>query len=371
MKKIISSLISPISSRTKDMSVTGMLRAGFLALGAMILVAGGIVWNDTRTISDEMHDFHDVELEVNQEVASAALQLVQVQQFLTDAALTHAKEPLQEAQHAASAFRQSMDNLESKIAQVDQSEADVLTKAIATIRPQFEQMLSIGLNMVEVYKTEGHQAGNKVMELFDGQVSGLGDTMTGLADYALKHMRDALEADIHHIEIFQITFGVIMLILLGICITIYRVVAGGISGRINPVLVVLQEWSTGSMEPRITDIQGRGEIADMSRAVNNIGDQVETLLREIVSSLNQLQAGNLERRIDSRALSTGMVQVASVVNASLDAMAAFNRKAASDQQRTEEFEVVISDVTEKLQTLSIQTDDTADALAAMATQSSA
>jgi len=170
---------------------------------------------------------------------------------------------------------------------------------------------------------------------------------------------------IHELWLFWLLAVVMLVVVFGL----YRLTVSTFRTRLSKVLKTLQDWSNGSLQSRVTYISGKGQIADISWAVNDVGDRVETFLREAQSSMDGMAKGDLDRRIDPRGLYDDMKQVGGIMNASLDDMAVFKRKAMHDKERTDQFEVVIGDVSEKLKTVSKQTDDTADSLADMAGQS--
>ena len=156
-----------------------------------------------------------------------------------------------------------------------------------------------------------------------------------------------------------------------IAAVVYSVAAKMMRLRLTKILDTLDVWTKGDLGARITNVQGGGNIANISRAVNDTGDRVETFLREVQSSVEGIAGGNMDRRIDTRGLYSDMQRVGDIINESLDQMATFKRKAIKDQARTAEFEKTISIISENLKNLSISADDTADALAAMATEAAA
>jgi len=166
-------------------------------------------------------------------------------------------------------------------------------------------------------------------------------------------------------------FGLMAVAMLASVFALYRFTVATFNERQGKLLDVLQDWSEGNLQRRVTGIKGQGKISRISWAVNDVGDRVETFLRESQSAMGGMAKGDLDRRIDTRGLYDDMKQVGEIINNSLDEMAIFKRKAMRNEQRTNQFETVIGKVSENLQSVSIQTDNTADALAAMATQSAA
>ncbi|WP_241697089.1 methyl-accepting chemotaxis protein [Mariprofundus sp. KV] len=150
----------------------------------------------------------------------------------------------------------------------------------------------------------------------------------------------------------------------------YRFTVNVMNERQGKILETLKCWADGEMQERITGIHSKGQIAKISWEINNTGDRVETFLREVQASLDAMANGNFDRRIDTRGLYPDMKQAGNVINESLDKMAAFNRKAEQDMGYIRSFEETILSVSDQLTKLANYTDETADTLAAMATESS-
>lgn len=158
-------------------------------------------------------------------------------------------------------------------------------------------------------------------------------------------------------------------VIMAVCLVAYLTVSTVFDKSLTQILETLESWSTGSMGRRITGITDKNKIGRISWALNNVGDRVETLLREVQASIEGLNHGIMNRRIDSRGLYADMVRVAEVVNGSLDETAAFYEKALSDQKRIAEFEQSINTISTSLNDLSLQTDETSGVLAKMADSS--
>jgi len=156
-----------------------------------------------------------------------------------------------------------------------------------------------------------------------------------------------------------------------ICAGVYRTLCGAINQRMQPILDVLLEWHQGSMEPRVTGIRSPASLEGrIAWAVNNIGDQVETLTRESIAAIDGIAGGDLDRRIDTRGMSREMARVSSVINRTLDSVAAANRKALADRGHIDHFKDSIEEVVSRLAQISASTGERAQALAAMAEESS-
>ena len=76
----------------------------------------------------------------------------------------------------------------------------------------------------------------------------------------------------------------------------------------------------GNFENRQHDIKGGGELEWLAWNVNDLFDQLESILREINTSIEYASKNKYFRRINSTGLNTTFVKTGNLVNVSLDAM---------------------------------------------------
>ncbi|MBK6999113.1 MAG: methyl-accepting chemotaxis protein [Rhodoferax sp.] len=94
-------------------------------------------------------------------------QVVQVQQFLTDASATRTPEgegSWKEAEAARQQFLQLLDGFESVYRQQNDQE---MTRQLKELRQRFDAFYTEGVSMARAYVSNGTEAGNVVMEKFD------------------------------------------------------------------------------------------------------------------------------------------------------------------------------------------------------------
>ncbi|WP_374401592.1 methyl-accepting chemotaxis protein [Niveibacterium sp.] len=126
---------------------------------ALVVVLAAVVvlqLSALRAQSEYEHSVTDVMVD---QLAAAKLQIVQVQQFLTDASATGEQDGVADAEKAYAAARASLAKL-SGLAPAFAAEVEALSREV-------EQLREVGMRMVEAYKT-GREAGNQVMKGADG-----------------------------------------------------------------------------------------------------------------------------------------------------------------------------------------------------------
>ena len=76
----------------------------------------------------------------------------------------------------------------------------------------------------------------------------------------------------------------------------------------------------GNFENRQHHIKGGGELADLAWNLNDLFDQIESILREVNTSIEYASQNKYFRRINSTGLNSTFVKTGDLVNISLDAM---------------------------------------------------
>ena len=83
----------------------------------------------------------------------------------------------------------------------------------------------------------------------------------------------------------------------------------------------------GNFENRQHHISGGGELADLAWNVNDLFDQIESILREVNTSIEYASQNKYFRRINSTGLNDTFIKTGNLVNISIDAMQEeFNKK---------------------------------------------
>jgi len=121
-----------------------------------------------------------------------ALDVVQVQQFLTDASATHNRDGFAEAGKYAKSFKTGIQSYKKRY-----HEHPVKLKEIAEIDASFDRYYDSGKQMAEVYILKGLEEGNKIMEGFDKNASDITQKVFTLRDLEVAVAKDK----VHNISV--------------------------------------------------------------------------------------------------------------------------------------------------------------------------
>ena len=215
---------------------------GLTALGVAVGITGLVIIVDVRSELPQYQDMSDhAKLasdhadDLLNDVLSAKLDVVQVQQYLSDISATRGKDGLDDGFAKAAEFAKKFDE-ESKSA-VAHAQALGLTKIVdglKSVQGQFPAFYSVGQDMAKAYVAEGPAAGNHLMPTFDPKADALGkaldesvelthvaigDVLQGLKDKALEMKANG--NGLLNLVITAIALSVIIAALIGIYIWLY------------------------------------------------------------------------------------------------------------------------------------------------------
>lgn len=132
----------------------------------------------------ELHRIQGDAAEIDQNVLpyailadQMAIDVVQVQQFLTDASATHNRDGFAEAGKNAVSFKSGIQSYKKRYAGNPQK-----SKEIDEIEASFDSYYDGGQKMAEVYIAKGIDEGNIIMEGFDKKASDISKKMSALRD---------------------------------------------------------------------------------------------------------------------------------------------------------------------------------------------
>jgi methyl-accepting chemotaxis protein len=129
---------------------------------AVFLVVAGLTFVAFTLTRSEVASVKEEYLPTTLLAEEMALQTLQVQQSLTDAALTRRAETLQEAAKAAAAYHTAEQNFRKLAGRDGETQ-----KTLDSLNRDFETLYATGKTMVTAYQTQGLAEGNRVMVDFD------------------------------------------------------------------------------------------------------------------------------------------------------------------------------------------------------------
>ena len=162
-------------------SFNARLLMGFGALMLLMIFLIGMALQQFSNVQTGMVKLRDVVSPQAWAAERMALDVIQVQQFLTDVSATHDPEGYSDAEAFANDFKKTIETQrENKLSATQVAELDAIDQA-------FDAFYQLGKRMAEAYISGGTQTGNVLMEEFDKTSLILAGRMTAFRDEAVDH----------------------------------------------------------------------------------------------------------------------------------------------------------------------------------------
>ena len=262
--------------------------------------------------------------------------IVQIQQFTTDASLVGEREPLGEARA----------NLEEALQRLDRLESLTHASSLPALRDGSEALYAEGEAMFQAYQSGGREAGNRAMEQLDARSAEL-DQLARREGERLERARAetaaSAQASIRQLE--WLGFGLVLL-LVALAVTFSALVRGLV---LRPVRALDRQLSDlvsgeGDLTRRLPE-NGEDEFGQLAGRFNRLLEGWLSMMRDLSASSGELQGAardleGLARRTlgqaEAQASATGQVAVgAQQLEASAVEIVDLTRQ-ASEQARTAE-----------------------------------
>ncbi len=351
-------------------SVPQVMGYAFGFVIVILSVAGFFIEQAVDTVGEEVTRLQNISLEAESAADGMAYDVVQVQQFITDAALTGNAEGLNEASAAQERFNSRADRLKALLTQgyelIGEEPPKAEIRLLDEMKEEVSDLVDVGLVMASTYWSEGREAGNEVMKGFDESSSAVS---SGPAK-AIKRLRERTAKMMASKMVFVETMVTGQAVVIGLLlVAVFFVVRNALRSRLLPMINALRAWEGATMEARITNIRTSGLTGDLSWALNDFGDRMEAFMRDLTASLTAMSAGQSSRRMDLRGLSPEMRRSADLVNTALDAMARSGQSANEDKEATQKFEQDVRELVTRLAEVGAQMRNRAERVAALAEDS--
>jgi len=277
--------------------------------------------------------------------ADIKIDVIQVQQWLTDLAATRGVDGLDEGGKVAETYARKFkaDILKAKGLATTLGDTAIL-ETIGNVERAFPDYYSAGKNVVQVYVEKGPSAGNLLMRPFDKKaeiITSAIEKMINLVNASVQANMDQVNQNIVIAEwnnsIGFIVTGIILLISLVITwLVIWK--AFRISNAISITISALKSAAKGNLNDRITNIKGVGEVRDVQQAVNRFLDYIEVFTRESGAAMTHAAKGEYFRTIISTGLVGDFNTRAKIINAGLNAMQEKTDKMAEEAEKLKKAE---------------------------------
>lgn len=306
------------------------LALGFGVVCLMFVLSAIFVWSSLQQAAGKVGEVHDMSVPKALLADDMALRVSEVQQFLTDASLTHDQDPIKEADQSAAAFAADLQALRKML---DRNDDAANVQELSLIEADFAALAAVGRQMVDVYVNQGKAEGDQVMGVFDEKSEKLINAVSAFRQHQVENAKAMMSNSLVDVQksqrwLIAASGGALLMALLLTLLITYSIT--------HPIaelgLVIDQVGKTGDLSVRST-VESRCEIGTMAQHVNHTLHQVGASIGKVIDI-----AGHVSSNAESLAAATEQVSASSnhQANVTADMAAAM-----------EEMSVSISEVAER------------------------
>lgn len=284
-------------------------------IAAVLIIQGLVLFYTNEKILEQASNIADQQIPILNKAHKLKLNVVQVQQWLTDISATRALNGLddgfKEAENNANQFRQLISEL--KVLDPERSQD------YDAMLPVFNAYYDVGKSMAQAYIEQGPEGGNVMMSRFDKVAANISDTVDKFLAASIEESNEALsqqKALLPKVEAVVVVFAFI--ILLGVFVLFLNMLK--MVKTLNMLPPIVNKLAGGDLTAHF-EVQGNDEIAQIMKALNSMQDKISKMVNHIQETTLQLNktADNLVRKSsdsdrDAQELFSETEQVATAMN---------------------------------------------------------
>jgi len=286
-----------------------LITAATVALGTIVV---GLTINGR---SDQQKFFdHEVlmtrsVLPLEHALGEIHLDIVQVQQWLTDISATRGQDGLDdgfaEAASAADRLYTAIDHAQDIARQLNRPQ---LVDALDDTRASFEPYYQSGITMANAYVNGGPSQGNPLMAQFDVDAERLGQRVeildAEIAQVIANAARETEEIRIAATQRNQILLLVSILTGIAVMLVIAAITMVSLKSirKIIGIVALIEQASQGNLSNRSTGITDLDELGSLQHSLNAFLDQIELVIGEAAGVARAMSSKQFHRSPNSAAL---------------------------------------------------------------------
>ncbi len=271
-------------------SLKGKIDAMFLLLGAFsFMLAVAVVFSFYEiNLLNEKSDSVSEDAVVMREIQYHSSQ---VWQYVTDYSLTfdEAVDLKEITEHKNLALEKIKHVMKSESLTADDK------ALLLGIQTGITQMAADGIAMGKAYRTD-KRAGDRIMAEYDVLADGTVKKIDKLVKEASANVLAIAAEKTATITAIMIVIGVLLAISMVLGYFVSRWLSGYITRPINKISAVSKKIAEGQFVERITNITEKDELGTLCWDFNDMVDQIETLLKEVITSIEYSSKGKYFRK---------------------------------------------------------------------------
>lgn len=285
---------------------------GFFSLIAMSATIMVISLAFLSVAEQKMNDLNGKLLPFAEFATDMVIDVIQIQQYLTDVSATHDPKAYQEAEKYFSDFK-------VKLAQLQLSEAINAEQKtdLTAINLAFEQFYALGKQMAATYNDQGIEQGNRMMQVFDEssiQLTALVGKLKNTATEKTTQMAESMATNADGaFWLMMVISSMVMVISLVIALYLSRFLYKQLG--IDPFYAkgIAKEIAKGNFDRTI--VLDEGDDSSLLYAIKNIQSSIMRFVSELEAMSNNHDQGHIWEQIDASQFSGTYGHMAQKLNA--------------------------------------------------------
>jgi methyl-accepting chemotaxis protein len=321
----------------KNMKMRARLGFGFGAVLLVFMVAALLSIVAVNSVDRSSRQIAEESLPFALLADTMVFNMVQVQQYLTDASATHDREGFKEAEQAATGFLEAS----AKFKEMYRRENDAKNlREIEDLETAFNQYHKEGIQMAEAYISQGMEAGNKIMESFDKGAETLARKITTFQrqqlDEVNAHMTGVLGAVAGVRNTMMVFGGFAILISVVITLIITRAITTSLGGEPDFVSSIARKVAEGDLTV-VVETRDNDQTS-LLFSVKMMVDKLKTVVCDVKAAADNVASGSQQLSSSSEQMSQGTTEQAASAeeaSSSVEEMNATIRQNADNASQTE------------------------------------
>ena len=261
------------------------------------------------------------------------IDVIQVQQWLTDISATKAKEGFDDGfGEAQKYFDDGNKLLDHLIKEHTRYQEHDMVNELKEFKNDFASYYAVGKQMANAYINEGTDAGNKMMEKLDPFAAKLSDGLTLWIDEHIGENAKAaknIEADITAVKMEMLVANIILIIsIVLIFVILYNKVVKSLNRFEKGLQSFFKYINKESSDVNMLDDKAKDEFGEMASEVNrnivktkDLLEQDSKLIDDVKRIVEEAKDGILYDRIEAKTDNASLEELKTIFNQMLDIMA--------------------------------------------------
>jgi Methyl-accepting chemotaxis protein len=261
-----------------------------ISLSLFFLVFMIIQFNSTSNNLKKVREMNNKYFYTSTKADELKLDVVQVQQWLTDISATRGAKGFDDGFDKAENYAKDVERVLGEIKERNPESANELDNIQKSFKPYYET----GKKMAQAYIDGGPEKGNLSMEEFDSTAEKINEEVDKFNEAASKNIETSINSIENDIRNTIILIGISGLALVIIFVLTWRYISKNIVNPITTMLLKLNEMSNngGDLTKRI-DFHSNDEIGEMAKSFNLMQDSFRQIIHVVIN-----ESRNVENKVE-------------------------------------------------------------------------